>query len=377
MSAEICEVKPTEFSWKRLGAVAIVVFGLYLLLSRLGLLTFSPSIEGSASLLAVLVIGLVASASSCTAMVSGLVVAVAATAAKNNVSLTTTQRLRPHLLFNLGRLIGFAAFGALVGYLGQMVTLSPALNGLFVVLVAVLMIVMGLNLLEVAPRSWSFIHPPKWLAHRIIGLADDRAWHIPLILGALTFFLPCGFTQSMQLYALSTADPIQAALIMSVFALGTMPALLSIGTFASLAKGAALKRFSQVAGAFVMVLGISNVQNGATLLGWSGFVNTPPVMEGPGEAIDGIQIVQMEITDAGTYSPDVITVMENTPVRWEIFGTKNMGCAQTLVVPKLKIQKVLVPGFNEVIFTAPAAGNYQFSCSMGMVRGTLQVLPKS
>jgi sulfite exporter TauE/SafE len=377
MVNERCEIQGSEFSWKRLGAVAIVVFGLYLLLSRLGFLTFSPTVAGSVSLAAVFVIGLVASFSSCTAIVSGLVVAVTASAAKSNLELTVAQKIRPHVLFNLGRVLGFAVLGGLVGYLGQVITLSSELNGLFVIIVAALMIIMGMNLLDVWPQAWSFIQPPKWLAHWVINLSEKKSWHIPLTVGALSFFLPCGFTQSMQLYALSTADPLRAGLIMAVFALGTAPALLGVGTFASLARGRALKRFSQAAGAFVMVLGIANVQNGATLMGFNWLASDRLDNEAAVMVADGVQIVQMEITDAGTYSPDVITVTENTPVRWEIYGTQNMGCAQTLVVPKLRIQEVLVPGFNEIEFVAPAAGTYQFSCSMGMVRGTLQVVGDS
>jgi sulfite exporter TauE/SafE len=46
--------------------------------------------------------------------------------------------------------------------------------------------------------------------------------------GALTFFLPCGFTFAMQLYALSTGNFWMGMAVMAIFAIGTLPGLLSI-----------------------------------------------------------------------------------------------------------------------------------------------------
>jgi sulfite exporter TauE/SafE len=56
------------------------------------------------------------------------------------------------------------------------------------------------------------------------------------VLGASTFFLPCGFTQAMQLYAMSSGNVFSGALIMGVFAVGTTPGLLSIGGLTSVLR---------------------------------------------------------------------------------------------------------------------------------------------
>ena len=49
------------------------------------------------------------------------------------------------------------------------------------------------------------------------------------LVGAATFFLPCGFTQAVQIYAISTANPLTAGLVMATFAVGTTPGLLALG----------------------------------------------------------------------------------------------------------------------------------------------------
>lgn len=366
-----------RFAWSRLAVAVGVVAILYFVLDRLGVLRFSPDVSATAGYGAVFLVGLVAAFSSCTAVVGGLIAAVSARHAHRHGSETLEKKMRPHLLFNLGRAIGFAGFGALVGLLGSVLQLSSTANGILVAVVAVLMIGLGIQLMEIFPKGTVALRPPKWLSHRIHDLADsDKPW-VPLVLGALTFFLPCGFTQSMQLYAMSTGDPLQAALVMLVFVLGTTPALLGIGYVTSAAKGLTLRRLTQAVGAFVVVLGLTNVVNGATLLGVVVPQSSGTDVMDALQAVNGEQIIEMEVTSAGTYAPNVIRVKEGIPVRWDIYGAEFMGCANTLVLPAFHVQENLQPGFNEVNFTPTKSGKFTFSCSMGMVRGTMIVEPNS
>lgn len=367
-----CEgYRPPPFSWKRLGGAAIIVLALYLLLKKTGLLAFSPTVEGSTSLGAVFIIGLVAAFSSCTAVVGGLIVAVSSTAAKSNALATFSEKLRPHVLFNVGRVAGFAGLGALTGLAGSVLSLSTSMNAFLILVIAVLMIGLGINLLDVLPGGFA-IRPPKFLSRRVVALSESKHPAVPFALGALTYFLPCGFTQSMQLYALSTGSPTQAALIMTVFALGTLPALLGVGAVTSAAKGKGLGYLTKAAGAVVVVLGISNVQNGTTLLGWTSTdASDAPAVELFVE--DGRQVLQMEVTSGASYAPDVLSAAAGMPIKWEIEGARQMGCASTLVIPKLGVSTRLRPGYNELALGPLEAGAYPFTCSMGMTSGTLIV----
>lgn len=357
--------------WSRVAGAALLVVVLYLAFDRLGILRFSPDVSASAGYGAVFVVGIVAAFSSCTAVVGGLIAAVSARYAATHVHGAMAQKMRPHVLFNVGRIVGFAGFGALVGLLGGALQLSTTANGVLVTLVALLMIGLGVQLMGVFPAGAFAVRPPKWLSHRIHSLSEsDRPW-VPLVLGALTFFLPCGFTQSMQLYALSTGSPVTAALVMTVFVLGTTPALLGVGYVTSAAKGVTLKRLTQLIGAVVVTLGIANVTNGATLLGFvapsTGATAVQAVQQESNE-----QIIEMEIGSSG-YAPSTLRVKVDVPVRWEIYGDDFMGCASTLVMPAFNIQKNIIPGFNEIRFTPTKTGKFVFTCSMGMVRGVMIV----
>lgn len=365
-------VAPGTFTWDR-AVLAVVAIGvIYYLLTSTGILNYAPEEAAGKGLFAVLLVGIIASFSSCTAVVSGFLVALSSKAAQSNSTATFVAKMRPHFAFNAGRLIGFAGFGALIGVLGSQLALSSTMNGVLIVVIALLMIGIGIDLLNVLPAGLA-IRPPKFVSHRIHAIAESKSPLAPAILGAATFFLPCGFTQSMQLYALSTGSPLQAALIMTAFAIGTLPALVGFGAATSALRGRSLERLTFGVGAFVVALGIANVGNGATLLGWQGlsFANASTTVAAP-VIIDGRQFVTMEASVFG-YNPEVITVRKGYPVDWEIYGGTNLGCASTLVMGAFNVQSMIRPGENKITFTPTKTGTFPFSCSMGMVKGTMIV----
>lgn len=338
------------YPWKRLGGFALAILAAYLLLDRTGLARFSPQVGAAVGLGSVLLIGFASTLSSCGALVAGLVAA-------------TAKPLSFHLRFHAGRLLGFAALGAALGIVGRSFAFSPAVSGALVLAVAAVMLLYGLKMLGLWHGRLLAFNPPAFVT-RLSGN--------PFLLGGATFFLPCGFTQSMQLYAASTGSPAQAALVMALFALGAAPPLMAIG-MAARAGSAHSKRFTVAAGVLVAALGIFNLQNGLTLLGIAG-PSAAPAVSVPSTTPRGEQLIQMEVTRLGTYEPDAFTVRAGTPVRWEIHADEQMGCGDTLVFREAGINAALVPGENVFTFTPARPGTFVFSCSMGMFRGEMIVI---
>ena len=364
--------KRQSINWGRVGGYVVVVAALYWLFDLIGLLRFSPTSAEPAGLLAIFGIGLVASVSSCTAVVGGLVAAVSTKMAVSHEGMSVKEKFRPHLYFNVGRVAGFFLLGALVGSLGAVLQLGPRANGVFIVAVAGLMVVLGVNLVELFPAP--VVGMPKWLAHKVHDMAESRHPVAPMLLGAATFFLPCGFTQSMQLFALSLQNPIQAGMVMAVFALGTTPALLGIGRLTSVFQGRKLKEITYMAGVLVLVLGLSNLVNGATLLGVNLSFSSGANEAASSSVITGAsQQIRMTVTPYGVYDPNILSVKKGMPVEWQIQGSDFMGCADTLVMPVFGVNTRLNAGANVVRFTPTKSGRFTFSCSMGMVRGTMVV----
>ncbi len=231
----------------------------FLLLDRLGLTSLIGSSE--ATLVTALLVGLVASVSTCLAVVGALVLSVSATYAHEG------KGVRPQLYFHIGRLVGFFILGGILGLVGEAVQPSLFGSAILGAMVSVVMILLGIQLLDLTKRV-GVPTLPKAISRALLGSASSTGSFAPLAVGALTFFLPCGFTQSMQIVALSTQSAVAGALIMFVFALGTLPvlALLSFGSF-DLAKSRFRGVFFKTAGMLVILFALFNLQNALATFG--------------------------------------------------------------------------------------------------------------
>jgi plastocyanin len=195
---------------------------------------------------------------------------------------------------------------------------------------------------------------------------------MPFIMGALTFFLPCGFTITVQSLALVSGNPWQGAFIMGLFALGTAPMLLAIGlsSVAFFEKPHLSLTFSKVAGFLVLFFASFTIYNQATVLGFFNQNQVAPyaVLQVP--IVDGKQVIAMTAS-AGKDNPDYFLVKAGTPVRWKITAQGQLGCNGAIVSRGLFDGLVyLRPGETTVKeFTPQIAGKYRFSCTMGMVSG--------
>ena len=366
--------KPSKGGHLETGAVFLVLLGLYLLGRQFDLLP-DVGIRDSMGYGVVFLIGLVAALSTCIAVTGGLLVAVAAKYNEQFPHLTGAQKFRPHLYFNMGRVVGYLVFGGLVGALGSMIALSPRMTGVLTILVSIVMIILGFNILKLFPWTKRFYpRMPKFIAHRIHSMSGSNSRWAPFTLGALTFFLPCGFTQALQLYVLSQGDPVQGALTMGVFALGTLPALLSLSAISSFAKGKFQRYFLKFAGALVVMLGVFNVNNGLNLTGnpLSGLFapSQASIVEAAGDPNvryeDGKQIVDMRVSGL-QYSPSRFRVVQGIPVEWRIDGRQAQGCARVISAPRLGLTTYLARDkITPVVFTPQETGTMSFSCTMGM-----------
>lgn len=331
----------------------------------------------------VLLVGLTAGLSTCMALVGGLILALTANYAKAHPRLSAKKKFMPHLVFNAGRVLGYAVLGGVLGALGSAFKMSVSFNGWLVLVVAVVMIWLGLKLLKIFPviQSWDITLPKsvsKWLPSS--NQNSKYSHYQTMLLGALTFFVPCGFTQAMQVFALSSGSAVSGAMIMGVFAIGTAPGLLGLGGLVAVIKGRAAGIFYRLAGIAVLVFAIFNLGNGYNLVKAGGvdllaWLPKEQQLELTSEKLndEGMQVIEMTQSNRG-YSPKYFKVKVNQPVKWIITSTNARSCASALVVPKLKITKQLTAGENIIEFTPTEVGMINFSCSMGMYSGSIEVV---
>jgi sulfite exporter TauE/SafE/copper chaperone CopZ len=351
--------------YKDLLKAALILSAVYFVGSRLNLFSLDVGSQNAGVGVALLV-GLVAGVSTCMALIGGLVLSLSARHAELHPEATSMQKFRPHLFFNLGRILGYALLGGVVGIIGVAFKPSTNILGLLTMVIGGVMIFFGLKLIEIFPvLKNKSITLPSGLA-KVFGLNKEIKEYSPksaMLTGALTFFLPCGFTQAMQLYAVSTGSFVQGATIMGLFAIGTAPGLLSVGGLTSVFKGKKAKVFFMTAGLAVLVLGWTNLVNGKQLI-------AQPVRSETSSNVDesDAQVVRMTQSGSG-YSPNVFTVKKGKPVKWIINSTSQFSCSASIVMPKYGISESLRPGENIITFTPTETGEIPFSCSMGMYRG--------
>jgi len=361
-----------------IGYSFLILVGLFLFFKQTNLLPEGLAVSDSMSLGFVFLIGLVAATSTCLAVAGGLLLAVAQKYNEQNPGLSGWQKFKPHVFFNIGRVFAYTLLGGVIGLVGSFFTISSIVSGIITLFAALLMIIMGLQLLGIFPwLSAVQLKMPKFIARWLYSKSEDENGDknsggviSSFLFGGSTFFLPCGFTQALQLYVLGLGDFVSGALVMLMFSLGTLPSLVGIGAFTSFVKrGSLQKNLMTFSAVLVVLLGIFNIIPGLVLVGAAGgsFDSVEVGDSGfDGELIDGIQVIELEVRGLDYY-PDSFVVDAGIPVEFHVDGSEARGCAQIFSVPDLGImERLSVSDIHVFEFVPEETGEIMFSCSMGM-----------
>lgn len=241
--------------------VALAFVVVFILLQKMGIVNLVGG--GTVTYGTAFVVGVVASLSTCMAVVGGLLLSMSATFAKEG------DRIRPQLMFHTGRIVSFFILGGVIGMFGSVFTLSTTATFILSVLIGIVMLILGINLLDLFHFTRK-LQPamPKFIARHAHGVSQFTHTFTPFLVGVATFFLPCGFTQSMQLYTLSTGSFLAGGLTMLAFALGTLPvlALISFSSF-SIQNNSKSGVFFKSAGLIVIMFALFNIINSLVVIG--------------------------------------------------------------------------------------------------------------
>jgi uncharacterized protein len=361
--------KNTARDYAEIGALFLVLLGVYFILKQFSLVP-EIGLTENMSYGFIFVIGLIAATSTCLAVAGGLLLAVAAKYSEAHPNLSGTKKFKPHIFFNVGRIISYTIFGGLLGALGSLFMFSSGVSGAITIAVSVVMVFIGLQMLNLFPARFS-VKMPKFIAHRVYDESTkEYRPSAPFFLGATTFFLPCGFTQALQLYVLTTGDWVTGALTMFVFSLGTAPSLIGLGAITSFTKGSFHKHFLRFAAVLVILLGIFSMSSGLNLLNAGGSsqmaVVGGVVPQDPNvQLIDGKQVVNMRI-EGFEYYPSQFTIEVGKPVEWNVDASKAAGCGKVLVANKIGVREY-IQDKTTIRFTPKTTGSIPFTCSMGMM----------
>jgi uncharacterized protein len=344
----------------------------------------SKRMFGDINLFVIFTTGLLVGGISCLAVQGGLLASTLATLEQEKlVKRTQASNLLPVVAFLIAKLIAYTLLGALLGWFGSLVQLSPLAHLILQFAVVVFMVGTALNLLDVHPIFRYFvIQPPRFLTRLVRQQSKRQDIFAPAVLGIFTVFIPCGATQAMMALAIASGSPLAGSVILFTFVLGTSPLFLILGYFAMRVGDILKQRFTKFAAVVLLVIAFFNL-NGALTLTGTQYTLTNLIskvfclVSYCPQDLYGAPVTDQTIMITPTgYSPSTFSVVAGSEVTVRLVNQGAFGCQQTFVIPSLSLQKIVAPNRAETFtFIAPEQpGNLAFMCSMGMYPGVIRVL---
>lgn len=296
----------------------------------------------------------------------------------------------PVTAFLTAKLIIHVIFGFFLGWVGSAITLSLGMRLFFQGFAAIFMFASAMNLLEVHPVFRYVVIAPPRFARKLIknNTTADRLF-APGLLGFLTVLIPCGVTQAMEILAISSGSPVQGALIMGSFVLGTAPMFVLIGIATAklsevwriyFLRTAAILLITMALYSINGILQVSDSNYSLQRLGPQIVKLLPPYDTAPRSTtptptvVGGVQSVTINILNSG-YSPKRFAVKSGIPVQLTVNAGEVYSCATAFTFQAFGIDAYVKPNTNQIFnFTPDKKGLYTFSCSMGMYSGTMEVI---
>lgn len=317
----------------------------------------------------------------CITMCGGFVLGYSASAKEKGDSI-----YKAHALYGAGKTISYTVIGAAFGLLGSIIAFTPGLRGTVGILAGIFMIIFGMNMLNLFPGLRKIRIPlPKGIQAKINKSTKGKG---PFIIGLLNgLMIACGPLQAIYIMAAGTGSMAQGAMTLFVFGLGTLPALLGFGLFASYISSHLKRKIVKFSGIAVAILGILMLNNGLALLGTGydfdsvtarlgGNVLAIPeervAIKNPIELNNGYQEIRM-VVDRNGYTPDKFVLEKGVHVKWIIEGKELTGCNNAIQVPSLGLKFDINEGEQIIEFTPEKEGIISWSCWMGMIPGVFIV----
>ena len=206
------------------------------------------------ALLSFFITGLLAG-THCAGMCGGIVSAVSLSRAPN-----AAPPLVHLLAFNIGRVASYTTAGAIVGALGAgSLLLGPQQPIQTILYLAANVMLIGLGLyvaglsraVTVLERVGAVVW--RWISPFGRRLLPVRSSGQAFALGGVWGWLPCGLVYSILTAALASGHPLNGALTMAAFGLGTLPNLIALGYFADRIRPLLQRRGVRLAAGLMIV----------------------------------------------------------------------------------------------------------------------------
>lgn len=243
-------------------------------------------VAANADLAVFLVVGVLAGAhclGMCGPLVGLYADRMAASTSRRHRDTLTFFEVRQHALFNSGRVVGYAAVGALFGLLGgtlfatidTVATVGVGVRATTGVVVGALVMASGTGYAlrgstASLHRELPIVSPVFRRVSAILTTHVDRlAGSSGIVaLGTVHAVLPCPIIYPAYLYAFAIGDPVRGGLSLAVLGIGTFPSLFVYGTALGSLSSTQRSRLHRVLGVAFLALGYILLSHGLMLFGF-------------------------------------------------------------------------------------------------------------
>ncbi len=177
-------------------------------------------------------------------------------------------RIFSFLPLHLGRITTYTFFGAMIGLAGSLLDQASGMmgwQGIFSVLVGIIMLLVSFSLMGILPpieATLVSLTKGNTPMTRMRGLFGKKSFAATLTLGMLWGFLPCGLVFAMLVLAARVGTLWGGALTMLAFGLGTVPTLVGFGLAANLLSPKLRGGLQSVAALLLMLFAVQTVLRG-------------------------------------------------------------------------------------------------------------------
>ncbi len=189
----------------------------------------------------------------------------------------TPFEVRQHMLFNIGRTLGYTLAGVLMGTLGwafvvstqELTAMADIVMGVVGAAIGGAIVVIGVQ--YIVGRISFGVHLPgtqhvtTWLTSWVERLASGPGI---VALGSIHALLPCPILYPAYFFAFTTGSPIAGGTALAALGLGTIPAVFIYGTVIDSVDAVHRQRLHRVLGIAFVVLGYILFAHGLMLLGY-------------------------------------------------------------------------------------------------------------
>jgi len=169
---------------------------------------------------------------------------------------------RSHLLYGAGKTLSYAMFGMFFGFAGSLFRITPLMSGISLGLAGLFLILYGLNILSTF-KFLSIVRIKLPVAFTPYFSKRSRQSRSPFFIGFFSGFIwGCGPLQVMYVLAAGNGNAFEGAKILTLFGLGTLPALFGFGLLTRVLSHKMTRHFIHASGIILVVLGSMMLNKG-------------------------------------------------------------------------------------------------------------------